>query len=122
MRESLSQDAIEQARKHFMEEVEADRDENAWEALQPLLRAQAHQEDVALTLVELVDSGYLPRDRSLEVLEGVHQAHRANELLLGMLGNALERASDIDMLNAPPPQSELFAAVVDELAAMAAKV
>ena len=121
MRNALSKDAIEKAKKHFIEEAEADRGDSAWEALQPLLRAQAHQEDVALTLVELVDRGYLPRERSLEVLEGVHQAHRTNELLLGLLGNALERARDLDMLNAPPPESELFATVVDNLAALATK-
>src|SRR5262245_7407444 len=104
----LSKDAIETAKARFLEEAEVDRADSAWEALQPLLRAQADQEDVALTLVELVEDGHLSRDRSLEVLEGVHQAYRTNEMLMGLLGNALERARDIDMLNAPAPESELF--------------
>jgi tetratricopeptide (TPR) repeat protein len=120
MRDALTKDAIEKAKKHFIEEAEADRGDSAWEALQLLVRAQA-QEDVALTLVDLIDRGYLPRERSLEVLQEVHQAHRTNELLLGLLGNALERARDLDMLNAAPPESELFATVVDDLAALASK-
>jgi hypothetical protein len=117
----LSKDAIEKAKQRFLEEAEADRGDSAWEALQPLLRAQSRQENVAFTLVELVDSGYLSREQSLEVLEGVHETHSTNELLLGLLGDALERARDIDMLNAPPPESELFATVVDNLAILAPK-
>src|SRR5678816_1188769 len=106
MHDALSKDVIEQTKQRFIEEAEADRGDSAWEALQPLLRAQSHQNDVAVTLIELVDRGYLPRDRSLEVLGRVHQAHRTNELLLGLLGSASERARDLDMLNAPPPESE----------------
>ena len=89
--------------------------------MQPLLVAQSHQEDVALTLVELVGRGYLSHERSLEVLERIHEAHRTNELLLGLLGDALDAARDLDMLNAPPPESELFATVVDKLGALTAK-
>lgn len=118
---SLTKEAIEKAKQRFIEEAEADRGDAAWEALQPLLRAQSHQKEVAITLIELVDRGYLPRERSLDVLEKVHEAHRANELLLGLLGSASERARDLDMLNAPPPESELFAALVDTLAVLAPK-
>jgi hypothetical protein len=121
MHDALSKDVIEQTKQRFIEEAEADRGDSAWEALQPLLRAQSHQNDVAVTLIELVDRGYLPRERSLEVLGRVHQAHRTNELLLGLLGSASERARDLDMLNAPPPESELFATVVDDLAVLATK-
>jgi hypothetical protein len=120
IRDALSKEAIEKAKARFMEEAQAERGDSAWEALQPLLRAQSHQQDVALTLVELVERGYLSRERSLEVLERVHEAHRTNELLLGLLGDALERARDLDMLNAPPPETALFATVVDDLAVLAA--
>ena len=121
MHDYLSKDATEKAKQRFIEESEAGHGDSAWESLQPLLAAQSQQEDVALTLVELVEHGYLSRERSLEVLERVHEAHRTNELLLGLLGEALERARDIDMLNAPPPESELFAAVADDLAVLATK-
>jgi tetratricopeptide (TPR) repeat protein len=121
MRNALSKDAIEKAKQRFIEETATDRADSAWDILQPLLRAQPHQEEVALTLVELVDCGHLSYERSLEVLERIHEAHPTNELLLGLLGDALERARDLDMLNAPPPESKLFAAVVDTLAALATK-
>ena len=121
MSNALSSEAIEQARTRFIEEAEADRADSAWESLQPLLTAQPHQQDVALTLVELVGRGYLSHERSLEVLERIHEAHRTNELLLGLLGDALDAARDLDMLNAPPPESELFATVVDKLAVLTAK-
>jgi hypothetical protein len=121
MHNALSKDIIEQMKQRFITEADADRGDSAWEALQPLLRAQPHQEDVAVTLIELVDGGHLPRGRSLEVLQKVHEAHCTNDLLLSMIGSASERARDLDMLNAPPPESELFAAVVDNLAAMLPK-
>jgi hypothetical protein len=121
MHNALSKEAIEKAKTRFIEEAEADRGDSAWDCLQPLLVAQSHQEDVALTLVELVGRGYLSHERSLEVLERIHEAHRTNELLLGLLGDALDAARDLDMLNAPPPESELFATVVDKLGALTAK-
>ena len=117
----LSKADIRKAKARFIEEAKANRGDAAWEALQPLLHAQPHQEEVALTLVELVEDGHLSRDRSLEVLASIHQAHRTNEMLMGLLGNTLERARDIDMLNAPPPESELFGNVVDDLATLATK-
>jgi hypothetical protein len=121
MHNALSKEAIEKAKTRFIEEAEADRGDSAWDCLQPLLVAQSHQEDVALTLVELVGRGYLSHERSLEVLERIHEAHRTNELLLGLLGDALDAARDLGMLNAPPPESELFATVVDKLGALTAK-
>jgi hypothetical protein len=116
---ALSKEVIKQTKQRFIEEAETDRADSAWETLQPLLHAQSQQEDAAVTLIDLVDLGYLSRERSLDVLERVHEAHRTNELLLGLLGGATERARDLDMLNAPPPDSELFAAVVDSLAMLA---
>lgn len=118
---ALSKDAIEKTKERFIEQAEADRGDSAWEVLQPLLRAQSHQKEVAFALVELVGRGYLSRERSLEVLDRVHAAHAADEHLLGLVGDSLDRARDIDMLNAPPPESELFATVVDNLAILAAK-
>jgi hypothetical protein len=121
LHKALSKDAIEKAKERFIEQAEADRGDSAWEILQPLLRAQSHQKEAAFALVELAGRGYLSRERSLEVLERVHAAHAADEHLLGLVGDSLDRARDIDMLNAPPPESELFATVVDNLAVLAAK-
>jgi hypothetical protein len=117
---ALSKDAIEEIKERFIEQADADLGNCAWEVIQPLLRAQSHQEEVAFTLVELVGRGYLSSQQSLDVLERIHAAHPANERLLGLVGDSLDRARDIDMLNAPPPESDLFATVVDKLSALAA--
>ncbi|HEY0722841.1 MAG TPA: hypothetical protein VGD41_02370 [Pyrinomonadaceae bacterium] len=121
MRNALSKDALKKAKQRFIEESEAGRGDSAWEILQPLLSALPDREDVAITLIELVNRGYLPRERSLTVLEKVHEAHPTNELVVGLIGGASEQARDVDMLNAPPPESGLFAAVVDNLAALIPK-
>ena len=120
MRKPLSKDAIESTKERFIKQVEGGAGGGAaWEILQPLLRAQSHQEEAAFALVELVQGGYLSRERSLEVLETVHAAHAENEQLLYVIADSLDRACDIDMLNAAPPESELFATVVDKLAVLA---
>lgn len=120
LKKVYSKDAIEQAKASFIREAEAGRHDGAWEVLQPLVRAQAHQEEVAHLLLELIDRGLLSRERSLEVLEKIQAAHGDNARLLGQIGWVLESARDIDMLNAPPPESELFATVVDKLALLVA--
>ncbi|MBL8267830.1 hypothetical protein [Steroidobacter sp.] len=116
---ALSKSAIEEIKERFIEQAEADRGDSAWEVLRPLLSAQSQQKEIAFVLVEFVGRGYLSRERSLEVLETVHAAHAADERLLGLVGESLDQACDVDMLNAPPPESELFATVVDNLAVLA---
>jgi hypothetical protein len=118
---ALSNDTIQRAESRFIEEAKAGRDESAWEELGPLLRSQSHQEEAALAVVRLVEGGYFSREQALEVLEQVWAAHQENERVLGLLGDALEQARDIDMLNAPPPDSPLFGTVADKLASLASR-
>jgi hypothetical protein len=85
-----------------------------------LLQAQLQQEDAALCLVAIVEDGHLSHELALEVLANVYEAHQQNPRVMGMLGEAMERARDLDMLNAPPPEHPLFANVIKTLTDLAA--
>jgi tetratricopeptide (TPR) repeat protein len=89
--------------------------------LKPLLHAQLHQEDAALCLVAVVESGHLPRELALDVLVKVHEVHAQNPRVVAFIGEALEQARDIDMLNAAPPEHPLFESVIGTLSDFATK-
>lgn len=121
IRGALSTEAIEEAKVRCIEALSTDQHDSAWQALQPLLRAQRHQREVARTLIEIVEHGDLSWERALEILEKIHAGHGKDVEILGLLGDALEQARDIDMLNAPPPESELFAVIADKLSLLVEK-
>ena len=121
LRGALSLEQLDEIRKRAIEHAEAGRDDALEQALKPLLRAQRRQEEAAICLVSIVEGGHLPMARALEVLQQVYAAHPRNESVLGVLGEALEQARDIDMLNDPPPEHPLFANAANALAERAAK-
>jgi hypothetical protein len=93
----------------------AGRGDAAWAKVESLLRGPHLQESVALALVAIVEDNHLPIEKALEVLAEIYRAHSRNPAVLGPLGDALERARDIDLLNAPPPEHPLFLDVVTTL-------
>jgi tetratricopeptide (TPR) repeat protein len=121
LRDALSLEQLDEIRKRAIEHAEAGRDDALEQELKPLLRAQRHQEEAALCLVSIVEGGHLPIQRALEVLRQIYDAHPRSESVLGLLGEALEQARDIDMLNDPSPERPLFADVANTLAELAAK-
>lgn len=121
LRDALSFEQLDKIRKRAIEHAEAGRNDALEQELAPLLRAQRRQEQAALCLVSIVEDGHLPVGRALEVLQQIYDAHPHNESVLGVLGEALEQARDIDMLNDPPPEQPLFADVANTLAELAAK-
>ena len=58
---------------------------------------------------------HLPIEKALRVLAEVYGAHGQNQAVVGPLGEALEQARDIDLLNAPAPEHQLFLDVVNPL-------
>jgi len=86
--------------------------ELAWKRLKPLRRAQAHQQDVAERLLELVEQHRLPVERGLEVLEGVAEAYADNPMIMGQIGASTEGARDLDRLNLAAPAEPFFADLV----------
>jgi hypothetical protein len=111
----MSLDELEKAVTQIIEDATAGRHDAAWAGVEALLREQHAREDVALALVDIVERGHLPREKALTVLADIYSAHHRNESVLGFLGQALEQARDIDLLNAPPPEHPLFLNVVDTL-------
>jgi arginine exporter protein ArgO len=99
----------------IIEDAEGSRKDAAWSRVEPLLAAQSTQEIIALAPVSLVGGRHLPIEKALAVLNAVYAAHRGNAAVLGPLGTAMDGASDIDLLNAPPPEDPLFSNVVGDL-------
>lgn len=114
-------DELQKAVTCIEEDAKADRHEAVWAGVESLLHAQRGQETVALALISIVESDLLPVERGLTVLDEVYRAHGRSERVMGLLGEALEQARDVDLLNAPPPEHQLFLEVVDTLTDLAAK-
>lgn len=88
-------------------------------ALLPLREVQARHAKSAGALIDFVETGDLVCDDALPILADIHAAHAHDPSMLSAIGAVLERARDIDLLNDPPPEHPLFAAVTTELAALA---
>lgn len=83
--------------------------------LQPVINVQAHQKLSALALVDIIREGNLTTEKSLELLNQVHDSYPDDDEVTGDIALALESARDMDDLNAPPPESELFKTIVEKL-------
>ncbi len=121
LKDALSDETLESLGQRVIDAAEAGDDDEAWEAIQPLRRAQRHQQRAASRLVGLVERRLLPLDKALDVLADVQGAHASDEEILALVGEALESARDIDDLNAAPPDHPLFLDVADGLAELAAQ-
>jgi hypothetical protein len=114
--EFLSIKQLEQFEKDIVRDAKAGRDNEAWQGIQSLMPAARRQEFVALAVVHLVGQGHFSVAQSLELLADVYEAQKQSADVLALMGEALERARDINFLNAPPPEHPLFLNVVTALA------
>jgi hypothetical protein len=114
-------DALEKIVARIIEDATAGRHDAAWTLLESLLSAQRGQENIASSLIGIVASGHLPTEMALHALAEIYSAHSQNASVLGLLGQALEEARDIDLLNAPPPEHPLFLNVVNTLTELSEK-
>ncbi|MET0534917.1 MAG: prenyltransferase [Steroidobacter sp.] len=117
----LSAKELKKLSKRIADAAAKENEAEVQAGLKPLLHAQQHQEDAALCLLTLVKEAGLPHEMALDILAQVFESHSQNLTVLALLGDALEQAKDIDMLNAPPPEHPLFQKVADTLVAFAAK-
>ena len=118
---ALSTDELDDLYERITRSAAKGRDKEVQKGLKPLLRAYRDQENAALCLVAIVEDGHLPRELALDLLVKVYEAHQQSPDVMGFLGQALEQARDIDMLNAPPPEHPLFENAIGTLADLAAK-
>jgi hypothetical protein len=64
----------------------------AWIGVEVLLRALRNEERIAFALPSIVQGGHLPIERALTVLAEVYGAQSRNELIVGLVGQELDRA------------------------------
>ncbi|MGB0750280.1 MAG: hypothetical protein ACPGO3_16195, partial [Magnetospiraceae bacterium] len=115
----LSDTEIEAIRQEVFR-LEASGDlEEAFAALDPLLRSQENQKDAAIALLKILRDTRLPMDKVMTCLEEVEAAHPEDGLLRCFLGEALQSARDIDDLNAAPPEHPIYKRCIDRLSALA---
>lgn len=112
---TLSLEEIERTESGVLSDSEAGRSKAAGKGIRKLLRAQPRDRHAALALIRIVESGQLPIDQGLDVFDAVFRAHRTDPELVAGMGDATDRVRDIDELNAPPPETALFAELADVL-------
>ncbi|MDJ0608563.1 MAG: hypothetical protein QNJ67_06260 [Kiloniellales bacterium] len=115
----LSQEEIESLEREFVNDVEAGREPPALKRLEPLRKAQRHQELAAMALLRIIDCQHLSIEAAVEVLSEIAHAHPEEVAILQKVAECLESARDIDDLNAPPPADEVFPSVIEKLAEFA---
>lgn len=115
----LSYDEIVALVRDVIAEGKAGRRQAAWQMVQPLRKAQARQPEAAMALLWIVDGRGLERQANVEILSEIERSHDQDIEILSMLGGCLERARDIDDLNAPPPADSVFRNAVEKLDALA---
>jgi tetratricopeptide (TPR) repeat protein len=122
---NLSTEALKSIEKRVIAASDNADEEAAWQQLQPLLAVQKQQRQAAVCLLRLVEGRKVAFSRAIEILVQIHATHAQDNMhaqdkkMLGLIGEALEGARDLDDLNAPPPDHPLFQQVVDSLAGIA---
>jgi tetratricopeptide (TPR) repeat protein len=106
---------INELERKVIDAASAGRVEDAEVALRALLDAQVKHRQAALSLLRIVQDGHLSLEKSLKVLTEIKACYPDDIELISWLGDCLERAREVDFLNAPPPDELLFEAVVDTL-------
>jgi tetratricopeptide (TPR) repeat protein len=114
----LSFDEIDVLVRDAIAEGKAGRKQTAWQIVQPLRKAQARQPGAAMALLWIIDERSLERQAAAEILSEIERSHNQDIQILSALGGCLERARDIDDLNAPPPDDPVFRNVVERLDAL----
>ena len=112
---AITNDELRQLEDKVEAAAKTDGEEAAWEALQPLLKTQKDQLEVAVSAVKLVDRGLFSIEHACQVLTNVFDAHSDHTWLVGKIGYALEAARDIDELNSAPPDEAVFVDVINAI-------
>ena len=112
---------IDDLERNVTEAASAGRIDDASAALHALLKMQRDQREAAISLLRIIRDRHLPIEESLKVLIEIEASHPGDVELVARLGDCLELARDIDLLNAPPPDEPLFERVVNALSAAASK-
>ncbi|MCP5084859.1 MAG: prenyltransferase [Alphaproteobacteria bacterium] len=116
---TLSREEIEALEGEVMQMAQVGEQDAAWQKLERLRKAQRHQVEAAVSLLRIVNQQCLQTENAAELLSEIDQSHHQDVELLSFLAECLEAVRDIDDLNAPPPEEEVFRTVVERLTASA---
>lgn len=95
--------------------IAAENYEQAWNELQPLLRAHGHQKEAAISLLRITEGQHVSIERGLELLSSIYHNYIGKMDIVSLIGSALEGGRDIDQLNSAPPEHHIFQTVLDAL-------
>lgn len=111
----LDPKSIEEIRSKIEAASKNENQEEVLNLIQPLLKSQAKQKMVALELVDIIREGHFSTQQALDIFLQVHNSHTDDKEVVCDIGLAIEKARDIDDLNAPPPDSNFFEIIVEKL-------
>jgi len=120
-RKKLSDEKIHGIKKAVLSAAENDDEQLVWELLQPLIKVQHFQRNVALILVKIIGSEHLVKERALELLSQIYESHEIDDEVIGKIGGIMESVRNYDDLNAPPPENALFDNVIKRLSELSIK-
>jgi tetratricopeptide (TPR) repeat protein len=105
--DAIRQQAVELAHKGDLTAV--------WRAVAPLRRAQSRDKRAAMALLKIVQDDCLSREHALATLEAVDAKHGGDMDLVALIGENLDRATDINFLNAAVPDHPIFPRTISAL-------
>lgn len=115
----LAEKEIETLETAIVDEASAGDLDSAWDKLQKLRKAQAHQREAAWSLLRISDQQLFHPEDVADVMAEIAKVHGDDPGLMSLMGQCLEAIRDIDDLNAPAPNHEIFQDVVNRLSALA---
>jgi hypothetical protein len=118
----MSHDSISDIEARAKELLEAGDPDAAWPLWRSLLDRLGDDRDAALSVLRIVEDHAVGIDRATEALKGIFDAYEQDMEIIARIGECIQRARDIDDLNAPPPGGDLFPEVLERLAACAVEV
>ena len=108
----LSHDEIDAVLKRAKELKEAGEKEAVWQIVAPLISAQTHDKYAAHTLIQIVNSDGLSHEHALAALEAIDATHTDDVETAICIAENLDKAININFLNAAPSESTLFGRVI----------
>jgi tetratricopeptide (TPR) repeat protein len=111
----LSRDEIDAIRENVLKLSDSKATDAAWETAAPLLGTQAHDEYAAGALLEIVNRDCLSREQAVAALEAIEATHTDDVRIVSLIAENVEKAIDINFLNAAPPELPLLSRTIERL-------
>src|SRR5262249_8968922 len=114
-KKQLSAEAIDAVAKQVGKLANSGDKNAAWDAAAPLLEAQPADKVAARTLLDLVSEECLSHEHALAALNAIEASHAEDVEIVSLVAENLDRAVNINFLNAPPLDHPIFPRVITML-------